>query len=65
MLTPEMFEAAMQERMRQAAELQRQREGEAIQQQDQPPRGSLPGVRFGRLPLPAFVARLFRTASVP
>lgn len=65
MLAPEMFEAAMQERMREAAELQRQQEAEAIQQQDQPPRGSLPGVRFWRLPLLTFVARVFRTASVP
>ena len=67
MLTHELLQAAMQERMREAAELRRQREAEALCGQDASPRGGLsrPRLRLWRLPLPSFVARSFRTASVP
>ena len=67
MLTQELFDAVTQERMREAAELQRRHKAEALQGQGAPPRGglSLPGIRLRRLPLASFVARAFRTASVP
>ncbi len=64
MVTPELFQAAMQERMRAAAELQLQNEARALQGQGASPRGGRSRPRFRGLPLPSFVARRFRTASV-
>ena len=64
MVTPELFQAAMQERMREAAELHLQNEARALQGQGASPRSGLSRLRFQGLPLPSFVARRFRTASV-
>ena len=64
MMTHELFQAAMQERMRVSAELQLQKEARALQGQDATPRGGLSRPRFRGLPLPSFVARRFREASV-
>lgn len=63
MFMPELVEAVMQERMREAAELRRQHEARAIEEQGATPRGGLSRQRR-RLPFLAFVARGFRTASV-
>ena len=64
MMTPDLFQAAMQERMRTAAELQLQKEARALQGQGATPRGGLSRPRFRWLPLPSFVVRRFRAASV-
>ena len=64
MVTPELIQATMQERMRAAAELEFQTEARALQEQGASPRGGLSRPRFRGLPLPSFVARRFRTASV-
>ena len=64
MVTPELFQATMQERMRAAAQLQLQNEARALQGQGASPRGGLSRPRFRGLPLPSFVARRFREASV-
>ena len=67
MLIQELSNATMQERGREAAELQRQHEAETLQRQGATPRGGLskPSNRLRRLLPPSFMARVFRTASVP
>jgi hypothetical protein len=61
MFTQEMMQAAAQDRLREAARLQR--ESEALQVAKQRTRRAPVRSRI-RLPLPAFVTQRFRTASV-
>ena len=67
MMIQEFSNVAMQDRRREAAELQRQHKAETLQRQGATPRGGLstPSDRLRRLPLPSFMARVFRTASAP
>lgn len=65
MVLPELVETAMQERLREAAQLRRQHEALKLQGQAAPPRGGLSPRPARGLPLLSFVARGFRTASVP
>lgn len=64
MITQELMETVMRERMWEAAQLQRQQQAEALQEQDATPRVGLSRQRIRRLPLLSFMARGFRTASV-
>ena len=65
MMTQEFLNAVMQERTREAAELQRRYQARKLKGRDAAPRGGLSLPRLRRLPLPSCVARGFRTASAP
>ncbi len=64
MVTQELLNAVMQEWVQEAVEIQRQSEALAIEEQGATPRGGLFRQRIRGLPLPSFMARGFRTASV-
>ncbi len=66
MLTQEVFDAVMQERRREATELQRQQKAEVLRRRGATPRSgpSSIGHRLGRLSFSSFVTRVFRSASV-
>ena len=66
MLTQEVFDAVMQERSRDATELQRQHKAEVLRRRGATPRSgpSSLGNRLGRRSLFALVTRAFRSASV-
>ena len=64
MFLQELTDTFMEERMREAAGLRRLEEAEHLQRQDVSPRHGLSRQHIRRLPFLAFVARMFRMASV-
>lgn len=62
MVTQEMLQAAMQERMQDIARLQVEQQARAQQAEGPSARPGRSGLGIGRLPLPSFVMRAFRTA---
>ena len=65
MVTRELMETVMQERMREAAEFRRQHQARASQGRAATPRSGLSLGRIMRLPLLSVVTRGCHTASVP
>ena len=63
MVTRELMESVMQERMREAAELRRQHQARASQERAATPRSSLSLERILRLPLLSSVTGGFHKAS--
>ena len=62
MVTLELMEAAVQERMLEATRLQREYEARALQEEGAPVGRERSGLSLRWLPLPRFVAQAFRGA---
>ncbi len=65
MVTRELMETVMQERMWEAAELRRQHQARASQERGAAPRSGPSLERIRRFPFLSSVTRGFRTASAP
>jgi hypothetical protein len=63
--TLEVVHAVVQERMRQAAAIEREHQARTLARGTATPRSGLSQPRQGRLPLPSFMTRLFPKASAP
>ena len=64
MYSQELVQAVIEERSREAAALQRQRQARDLLRRAASPGSDSPRGRTRRLPFASFVARAFRTASV-